>query len=479
LQKNLYSGHTLRQVRADTGLSQVEFAKKLGLSTPYINQIENNNRPVTASVLLAIYRVFGTDLSAFEENDLDRMTQDLEEIFADTRFHGTRISKQDLHELATRAPEAARAIMDMYGTMRAYHEKDAGEDDLLQMNASDDGTGSISKSAYEEVRDYFHYQDNYVDAIDRAAEQLAIKINLLADTPKLTALTDWLYDTYSITVEQHGAEDAALIRHNEFERRISIHRSVPDSSKSFLLGSVIAELYAKDILTSEVADARFRTQSAESIARLALRNFFAGSLLLPYEAFLEAAAASRHDIQRLSHQMDASIEQICHRLSTLQRAGSKGIPFYFVKIDRAGNVVKRHSATRFQFARFGGSCPRWNVHQAFEQTTDKFISQIAQMPDGVKYLCVATSVTKLTTDYKTQARRYALGFGCEAQYADAIVYADGLALDDRAEPEPLGVNCRICPRDNCDQRAFPAINTTPFIDSCERGIVPYRAKAAR
>lgn len=479
MQKNLYSGHTLRQVRADTGLSQVDFAKKLGLSTPYINQIENNNRPVTASVLLAIYRVFGTDLSAFEENDLDRMTQDLEEIFADTRFHGTRISKQDLHELATRAPEAARAIMDMYGTMRAYHEKDAGEDDLLQMNASDDGTGSISKSAYEEVRDYFHYQDNYVDAIDRAAEQLAIKINLLADTPKLTALTDWLYDTYSITVEQHGAEDAALIRHNEFERRISIHRSVPDSSKSFLLGSVIAELYAKDILTSEVADASFRTQSAESIARLALRNFFAGSLLLPYEAFLEAAAACRHDIQRLSHQMDASIEQICHRLSTLQRTGSKGIPFYFVKIDRAGNVVKRHSATRFQFARFGGSCPRWNVHQAFEQTTDKFISQIAQMPDGVKYLCVASSVTKHTTDYKTQARRYALGFGCEAQYADAIVYADGLALDDRAEPEPLGVNCRICPRDNCDQRAFPAINTTPFIDSRERGIVPYRAKAAQ
>ncbi|WP_420411374.1 helix-turn-helix domain-containing protein [Roseibium sp.] len=479
MQKNLYSGHTLRQIRADTGLSQVEFAKKLGLSTPYINQIENNNRPITASVLLAIHRIFGTDLAAFEDNDLDRMTQDLEEIFTDTRFHGTRISKQDLHELVTRAPEAAKAIMDMYGTMRAYHEKDAGEDDLLQMNASDDGTGSIAKSAYEEVRDYFHYQDNYVDAIDRAAEQLAHQINLTADTPKLTALTDWLFETYDITVEQHGAEDAALIRHSDFDRRISIHRAVPDSSKSFLLGTVIAELHAKDKLTSEVKAARFRTQSADSISRLALRNYFAGSLLLPYDAFLDAASACRHDTQRLSHQMDASIEQICHRLSTLQRSGSKGIPFYFVKIDRAGNVVKRHSATRFQFARFGGSCPRWNVHQAFEQTTDKFISQIAQMPDGVKYLCVATSVTKHTADYKTQARRYALGFGCEAQYADAIVYADGLAMDERSVPEPLGVNCRICPRDNCDQRAFPAINTTPFIDSRERGVVPYQAKAAR
>lgn len=475
MQKNLYSGHTLRQIRADAGLTQVEFAKKLGLSTPYVNQIENNNRPVTASVLLGINRIFGIDLAAFEDNDLDRMTQDLQEIFTDTRFHGTAINKQELHELVTRAPQAAKAIMDMYGTMRAYQEKDAGVDDLLQMNGPGEGSVGISKSAYEEVRDYFHYLDNYVDSLDRAAESLAASINQSADTPKLTALTGWLSERFQITVDQHSSDDSALIRHDEFNRQISLHRASPDSAKAFLLGTVIAELQAGDLLTEEVTAAGFRTQSADSIARLALRNYFAGALQLPYEAFLEAANETRHDIQRLSHQLDASVEQICHRLSTLQRTGAKGIPFYFVKIDRAGNVVKRHSATRFQFARFGGSCPRWNVHQAFEQTTDKFSSQIAQMPDGVKYLCVATSVTKPTYDFKTRERRYALGFGCEAQYADAIVYADGLALDDRFTPEPIGVNCRICPRDNCDQRAFPAINKAPFIDSRERGIVPYQS----
>ncbi|MEP5624791.1 MAG: helix-turn-helix transcriptional regulator, partial [Hyphomicrobiales bacterium] len=161
MHKKLYSGHTLRQIRSDIGLSQVQFAKKLGLSTAYVNQIENNNRPVTASVLLGINRIFGVDLAAFEDNDLDRMTQDLQEIFADTQFHSTSVNRQELNELVTRAPQVAKAIMDMYGTMRAYHEKDAGADDTIQMNGPEDGSTSVSKSAYEEVRDYFHYQDNY------------------------------------------------------------------------------------------------------------------------------------------------------------------------------------------------------------------------------------------------------------------------------------------------------------------------------
>ncbi|WP_163602530.1 short-chain fatty acyl-CoA regulator family protein, partial [Klebsiella pneumoniae] len=87
------------------------------------------------------------------------------------------------------------------------------------------------------------------------------------------------------------------------------------------------------------------------------------------------------------------LEQVCHRLSTLQRPGQKGIPFYFLKVDRAGNVIKRHSATRFQFARFGGACPLWNVHEAFEQTGRTFV-QVAEMPDGVRYLSLARAVTK-------------------------------------------------------------------------------------
>lgn len=477
MSKKLYSGHTLRQIRSDNGLSQVEFAKKIGLSTAYVNQMENNNRPVTASVLLSINRMFGVDLAAFEKNDLDRVVQDLQEIFADTQFHSASISKLELHELVTRAPGITKAIMDLYGSLRNFQDRDVIEDELEQLNGpAEEGGPSLKKSAYDEVRDFFHYRDNYIDSLDRAAENLAIEIGLPGGASKFTCLTDWLKDRFRISVEQHRDYRGTLIRQDAFSGKITIYSAVPESTKNFLLGSVIAELCMKDLISEEIERARFKSKSAESIARLALRNYFAGALLLPYDDFLRAAAKCRHDIQLLSNQMDASIETVCHRLSTLQRPGANGLPFYFVKIDRAGNVVKRHSATRFQFARFGGSCPRWNVHQAFEQNSNKFTSQIAQMPDGLQYLCVATSVTKHTADHSTGERRYALGIGCEVKYADAIVYADGLAVDEISTPEPVGVNCRICPRDNCDQRAFPAIDKEPFIEPGQRGIVPYTVK---
>ncbi|WP_269585470.1 helix-turn-helix domain-containing protein [Roseibium sp. Sym1] len=478
MSKKLFSGHTLRQIRSDFGLSQVEFAKKIGLSTAYVNQIENNNRPVTASVLLTINRIFGVDLSAFEKNDLDRVVQDLQEIFADTQFHSASVGRQEIHELVTRAPAVTKAIMDLYGALRTYHDREAIEDDLVQQGGTGEEDTGPRKSAYDEVRDYFHYMDNYVDALDRAAEKLARETGLARAPSKFAALTAWLNERFGITVTEFRDYEGTLIRQEDYARTISLYSAVPQSTKSFLLGSVIAELCVRDLISEEVERARFKTKSAESIARLALRNYFSGALLLPYDDFLKAAAECRHDIQLLSNRLDVSIETICHRLSTLQRPGAMGLPFYFVKIDRAGNVVKRHSATRFQFARFGGSCPRWNVHQAFEQNSNKFTSQVAQMPDGVRYLCVATSITKHQPDYRSGERRYALGIGCEVKYADAVVYADGLAVEDIASPEPIGVNCRICPRDTCDQRAFPAIDKEPFIDSGRRGIVPYRVKAA-
>lgn len=477
MNKKLYSGHTLRQIRSDFGLSQTEFARKIGLSTAYVNQIENNNRPVTASVLLTINRIFGVDLAAFEKNDMDRVVQDLEEVFADTQFHTSSVGRQEIQELVSRAPAVTQAIMDLYGALRSYHDRDVLEDDLVHMSGTDETTTSVRKSAYDEVRDFFHYTDNYVDTIDRAAEKLSYEISLHTCESKLDRLTGWLKKRFDISVEQVSDYQGTLIRHQDYTRKISIYRAVPQSTKSFLLGTVIADLCVKDLIAAEVKRANFRTGSAQGIATLALRNYFAGALLLPYDDFLRTATECRHDMQLLSNRMDASIETVCHRLSTLQRPGANGLPFYFVKIDRAGNVVKRHSATRFQFARFGGSCPRWNVHQAFEQNSNKFTAQIAQMPDGIEYLCIATSITKHQTDYRTGERRYALGIGCELKYADAIVYADGLAVNDVSTPEPIGVNCRICPRDDCDQRAFPAIDKEPLIDPAQRGIVPYRVKA--
>ena len=179
---------------------------------------------------------------------------------------------------------------------------------------------------------------------------------------------------------------------------------------------------------------------------------------------------TRHDLERLADLFGASIEQVAHRLSTLQRPGAKGIPFFFVRVDQAGTITKRHSATRLQFARFGGACPLWNVHRAFE-TPGQFLRQLAETPDGVRYLCLARDVSKPGGAFLAPIKRYAIGLGCEVQHAAQLVYADGLDLKGRFEP--IGISCRICERADCHQRSVPPLERRLRVDPDRRGLLPY------
>jgi predicted transcriptional regulator len=213
-------------------------------------------------------------------------------------------------------------------------------------------------------------------------------------------------------------------------------------------------------------------QSATSldIARIALGNYAAGALLMPYRQFAASAMALRHDIEQLQHRYTASFEQVSHRLSTLQRTGARGVPFYFVRVDQAGNITKRHSSTRFQFARFGGACPLWNVHEAFGHP-GRILVQVAEMPDGVRYLCVGRSIVKRSGNFRLPNRHYAIGIGCEIAHAGKVVYSDGLRLD--GDAVPVGVSCRICERLNCHQRAYPPLGRRLTVHADERRVVPY------
>jgi predicted transcriptional regulator len=156
----------------------------------------------------------------------------------------------------------------------------------------------------------------------------------------------------------------------------------------------------------------------------------------------------------------------------LQRPGAKGIPFFFVRVDQAGTITKRHSATRLQFARFGGACPLWNVHRAFE-TPGHFLRQLAETPDGVRYISLARDVSKPGGSFGAPVRRYAIALGCETRHAEALVYADNLDINNASAYEPIGISCRICERANCHQRSVPPLERRLAIDTHTRGTLPY------
>jgi predicted transcriptional regulator len=231
-------------------------------------------------------------------------------------------------------------------------------------------------------------------------------------------------------------------------------------------------LEAGDMLGELVAGAQTGDRGTDALLHIGLANYGAGALLMPYRRFRDTARLLRHDIDPLARAFGVSFEQACHRLSTLQRPGARGIPFFFCRVDMAGNITKRHSATRLQFARFGGACPLWVVHEAVA-IPDRIQVQLGETPDGVRYVSMARGLVKPSGSYARSPRRYAVALGCEVEHAANFIYADGLRLTDEAAATPIGTSCRLCPRQECDQRAFPPIDRPIRVDPDHRHVVPY------
>uniref|UniRef100_UPI0035B18668 helix-turn-helix domain-containing protein n=1 Tax=Paenirhodobacter enshiensis TaxID=1105367 RepID=UPI0035B18668 len=458
--QKLYAGVKLRETRARLGLTQKTFAERLGVSLPYLNQMENNHRPVSAGVVLALAGEFGLDITELSTGDSERMVSDMREALADPVFADVAPPLADLRLAASNAPALARAFLELHRSYRQAHERLASLDEALGR-----GAPHTIVSPWEEVRDFFHYCDNYIDAIDHAAERFACPDGQRGDVIRLA--TEAL-GRRGLSVE---IADVAAIRTREGAVvRLSAH--APRATQAFQMLHQVALVTQNDLIEATLDLARFQSEISRSVAKVGLANYFAGAALMPYAPFLAAAQSTRHDLERLADMFGASIEQVAHRLSTLQRPGAKGVPFFFVRVDQAGTITKRHSATRLQFARFGGSCPLWNVHQAFETPT-RFLRQLAETPDGVRYLCVARDVSKSGGSFTAPVQRYAICLGCEISHARDVVYADDLDLSNPRTYQPIGISCRICERNNCPQRSMPPLERNFQVDPNRRGLLPY------
>jgi len=463
--QKLYAGAKLREIRTRLGLTQKDFAAKLGVSLPYLNQMENNNRPVSTTVVLALAQEFGLDVTELSTGDSERLVSDMREALADPVFADTMPPLADLRLTASNAPALARAFLELHRSYRQTHERLASLDEALGREDARSQT-----SPWDEVRDFFHYCDNYIDAVDRAAERFGTREdgNDLRDMRR--AALAWL-ETHDVKVEMI---DKGPLRHYDAQTKtLRLSARAAPETQSFQLLLQVALLRQGQLLEATLDFARFHSDEARAIAKIGLANYFAGAALMPYGAFLEAARECRHDLELLANRFGASVEQVAHRLSTLQRPGAKGIPFFFVRVDQAGTITKRHSATRLQFARFGGACPLWNVHRAFE-TPGHFLRQLAETPDGVRYISLARDVSKPGGSFGAPVRRYAIALGCEVRHAGSLVYGDNLDVSNASAYEPIGISCRICERKVCHQRSVPPLERRLTINADERGVLPYQ-----
>jgi predicted transcriptional regulator/transcriptional regulator with XRE-family HTH domain len=464
-------GVRLRRFREERGLTQAALAEALGISPSYVNQIESNQRPITAPVLLKLAAVFEVDLQQFSTDGADRLVAQLRDVLADASI-GEKIAQSEIRELAEAMPAVARYVLEIHRRYR--HTLEANETITSRIDAGATGSTTVPPPmAYEEVRDLFYAERNYFPVLDETAEQIFAQSHLtVGDTAagiaeRLTAL----YGTQLVDLSDEDASDTQR-RYDPEGRVLALSPPLDPGQRAFQLATHLAFVEAGDQLDQIVADARLSSDETRALARIGLANYFAGALILPYQHFLDAAESLRYDIDLLRRRFRVGYETVAHRLSTLQRPGARGVPFFFVRVDRAGNISKRQSATDFHFSRVGGSCPLWNVYEAFTYPA-QIRTQLAQMPDGRSYLWIARTVSRSNGGYGTPAKTFAVGLGCDLQHADRLVYSDGLDLANPAMLTPIGPGCKVCDREACPQRAFPAIGKRLEVDTNRSRFIPY------
>jgi hypothetical protein len=454
-------------------LSQAELAERLGISASYLNLIENNHRALTADLLIRLSQLFELELHSFAADENARTQAALFEAFSDPLFENQDVPAAEVRELVNGSPALARAVLTLYRSYRSTRESS----ELLASKVFDgerEGALGVSHVSSEEVGDLIQQHMNYFPELEEAAESLWTDAQLKQDDlyPRLMRHLRERHGVKVRVVEVGGKDGQALRRYDAGKKILSLSELLPNRSRRMQLAYQIGLLSQGEVIDRLTESPLLTTNESKTLARAALANYFAAAVLMPYGAFRDAAREQRYDVDILGRRFGTGFEQVAHRLTTLRRPGAEGVPFHMIRIDVAGNISKRFSASGIPIARFSGACPRWNIFSAFS-TPGMIRIQLSRMPDGNSYFCLARTVQGDNHGYHTPPRIHVIGLGCPATRARELVYSDGLDLNQLDSAVPVGVTCRLCERNDCEQRAFPSLRQTLKLDENVRGLSLY------
>jgi predicted transcriptional regulator/DNA-binding XRE family transcriptional regulator len=462
-QRKLFLGARLKRLRRERGLNQSQMAEQLGISGSYLNHLERNQRPVTAGILLRLAEAFDVDVKAFasEGGDGSGATQ-LGEIFSDPMLADLGVSRYELVELADNAPSVTEGIARLYTALREVQRQP-------QETAGADPRVLITPETW--VRDYIQAQRNHYPELEEACETLGGALNHPLSVAE--PLRQRLKEAWGVEVrivDPEILEDAS--QHYDSQRRVlMLSTLLRPENRTFGIAYQLALLEFAPIIARMVEAARPPDPGSRRLLHMSFANYAAGAIMMPYGKFLRAAEEHRYALDRLTAQFGANVEQVAHRLTTLSRSGAKGVPFFMLRVDPAGNISKRYAGEAFPFSHFGGTCPRWHLHAAF-QTPGQTIRQLIETPDAERFFTISRTIERPIRPDPRDDALLAIGLGCDVKHAHRIAYSDGLDL--RNTPAtPVGPACAICPRLQCAYRATAPAGRMLAVEENRKTISPY------
>ena len=452
--EHLLAGPAIRRLRRRHDLTQAAMATRLAISPSYLNLIERNQRPVSARVIVSLIEEFEFDPRTIREDQAVGGVDGMARRLADARFADLGIDRDEVGEFLSASPQVAAAFARLYDG--------AGSAALPK----DDPLGE-SRAEIERWRN--HFAD-----LDHAAEEMADDMRLSRADIGL-ALTERLRERHQLSVRILPSDILVdtISRIDLHARQVQLSEMLPTASRNFQLALQIAKLEFGTQIQTHSSGARLASEGARQLFQRHLENYVAAALLMPYSRFVRACEATSYDLPILERRFGVSFEQLAHRLTTLQRVGQRGLPFFMLRIDRAGQISKKFvGASPALFIQRDVTCPLWHVHRAFDRHGELLVQSVAvdeSENDNSTWLTMMRSVNQ---NGSQGAARFVVALGVQAKLAPDLAQARGLSLD-YAAAQPVGPGCEHCARPQCVQRSLPMNSRELRIDLQRRGSSPF------
>jgi XRE family transcriptional regulator, fatty acid utilization regulator len=458
----VYMGPRLRRLRRELGLTQANMATDLDISPSYVALLERNQRPLTADMLLRLARTYRLDMASLATDGHDDTIARLQTVLKDPMFADIEVPALETTDVVTGFPGITEAFLRLHTAYREEHLA------LADRGAEVQGGDALASDPVAEARRFLAARRNNFPGLDDAAESLANAVT------EAGGYAGYLKARHRLKVRRLPSDvmGGATRRYDRHRDEVLLDDTLDNASQSFQLALQLAWLELRADIDAPLAAGNFQTESGERLAQKALASYAAAAIMMPYAAFARAAERRRYDVEALGRQFGASFEQTAHRLTTLQKPGDERVPFFFIRVDPAGNVSKRLDGAGFPFARHGGACPLWAVHQAFRRPRE-IITQWVELPDGQRFFSIARSVTAGGGAYGALRVERAIALGCSAEHATKLIYTQDPAAPGPDSATPIGVTCHLCHRTRCTARSAPPIGRTVLPDDFRRASAPF------
>lgn len=455
--EKLMAGHAVRRLRRRMGLTQATMAETLAISPSYLNLIERNQRSLPAGLLVRLAEQFDFDPRSLASSEPGGGAEAIRRRLSDPMFDDLEIDRHDVEEWLASAPGGAEAFA------RAFDRRPGGFD------VPDAASGEPTITVRREIE---RWRNHFPD-LDAAAEQLADELRLSGS------------DLYGSLVERMRAKHGLSIRILPVDvvpdvlRRLDLHarqlqlsEMLSPAERTFELASQLGLLEARAEVDALVRGAALAERTAERLLRQHLVGYFAAAVMMPYARFLRACEGTGYDIDILQRRFGADFEQVAQRLTTLQRVGARGLAFFMLRIDRAGQVSRQIvGASGSPLAEASGRCPLWRIHHAFDRPGSLAL-QLVELEDGARWFTqarrVAAQGARIGAGWDQVAAEFAVAVGVAVEQAAGLSAANGIKLGGPATP--IGLGCRACLRVDCPQRSTPPASRALIVNERERGL---------